>query len=191
MILAAHQPNFFPWLPWFNKYDMADVFVVLTYCKFTKGGFQNRFHLHGNWFTMPTRREDDFIKDRMYVEPVKAWNRIKFNLGAMDKKYQEFVQLFDDCIYAGVAQTNMAIIAKLLEKLSLPLDKIRYDELSKYGRNDRLIELCHKHDCDTYLAGSGSREYLDEEAFNANGIKVIWQDTKVNHRVPILEAILD
>ena len=191
MILAAHQPNYFPWLPWFQKMNQADVFVVLTYCRFSKGGFQNRFHLHGQWFTIPTFREDDFIKDRRYVDPDKAWSRIKWNLGMIDQKYATFAELFDECIHEGVSQTNMAIIAKLCDMLDIDVSKIRYDEESKMGRNDRLIDLCQKYGCDTYLAGNGSREYLDEEAFTANGIKVIWQEVTQAERIPIMSAILD
>jgi hypothetical protein len=85
----------------------------------------------------------------------------------------------------------MAIIAKLCDMLGVDIGKIRYDEMSKMGRNDRLINLCQTYGCDTYLAGNGSREYLDEEAFLANGIKVQWQEVTQAERIPIMCAILD
>ena len=31
MIVAIHQPNFFPWLGYFNKMIMCDTFVVLDH----------------------------------------------------------------------------------------------------------------------------------------------------------------
>ena len=36
MILAIHQPNFFPWWPYFEKIEQADMFVFLTHCQFEK-----------------------------------------------------------------------------------------------------------------------------------------------------------
>ncbi len=44
MICAIHQPNFFPWLGYFDKIKRCDKFVVLDDVQFPKtgGGWSNR-----------------------------------------------------------------------------------------------------------------------------------------------------
>ncbi len=38
MICAIHQPNFFPWLGYFDKISRADVFVFLDVVDYPKSG---------------------------------------------------------------------------------------------------------------------------------------------------------
>ena len=39
MKIAIHQPNFFPWYPFFEKIKNCDIFIILTHCQFEKNGF--------------------------------------------------------------------------------------------------------------------------------------------------------
>ena len=41
MILASHQPNFFPYLGFFYNMNKADIFVFSDDVKFAKKNFQN------------------------------------------------------------------------------------------------------------------------------------------------------
>ena len=80
MILAIHQPNFFPWWPYFEKIEQADMFVFLTHCQFEKNGYQNRFNHNDNWYTMSVKRGMKPISEKEYLNPIKDWDRIKSNL---------------------------------------------------------------------------------------------------------------
>ena len=40
---------------------------------------------------------------------------------------------------------------------------------------DRILELCEKLKADTYLSGSGGKDYLEEEKFSRAGIKLEYQ----------------
>src|SRR5208282_4712259 len=57
MILAAHQPQFCPWLGYFDKMRRADVFVLLDDVQFKKNEWQNRNRIKTTngpaWFTVP------------------------------------------------------------------------------------------------------------------------------------------
>lgn len=50
MIVAIHQPNFLPWLGYFYKMLMADIFVFLDCVPFSKGGYTDL--LPENWSTL-------------------------------------------------------------------------------------------------------------------------------------------
>ena len=58
-ILAAHQPNFLPWLGYLHKAAQADVFVLADDVQYTKHGFINRNRVRTSqgwqWLTVPVR----------------------------------------------------------------------------------------------------------------------------------------
>src|SRR3954466_3489026 len=61
-VVAIHQPNFLPWLGYFDKIARADVFVVLDNVQFPKTGgtWSNRVKLlvseKPSWVTVPVVR---------------------------------------------------------------------------------------------------------------------------------------
>ena len=49
-VVAIHQPNFFPWLGFFDKILCSDVFIVLDHVQFPKseGNWSNRVRMAVN-----------------------------------------------------------------------------------------------------------------------------------------------
>ena len=45
-------------------------------------------------------------------------------------------------------------------------------------KTDKIVNICRKLGADTYLSGRGAREYLEGSKFEANGIKLMWQEFK-------------
>ena len=42
MIVAIHQPQYLPWIGYFDNLDRADVFVLLDNVQYKKNEWQNR-----------------------------------------------------------------------------------------------------------------------------------------------------
>jgi hypothetical protein len=59
VIVAIHQPNYFPWLGYFYKIARADIFVLLDDVQFSKSSYTNRVQILFNgrprWLTVPIR----------------------------------------------------------------------------------------------------------------------------------------
>src|SRR4051812_2878447 len=57
MIVAAHQPNFIPWLGYFDKMRKADLFVSVDHVQMERQSFQNRVRIKtgggDRWITVP------------------------------------------------------------------------------------------------------------------------------------------
>ncbi|MDD2554275.1 MAG: WbqC family protein, partial [Desulfotomaculaceae bacterium] len=47
MILAAHQPNYLPWLGYFSKMENADIFVILDNVQYIRRSYINRTRILG------------------------------------------------------------------------------------------------------------------------------------------------
>lgn len=144
MILAAHQPNFAPWLPYFDKMNKADVFVLMINCQFEKNGWQNRCEPFGKYWTKPVSSGMKSIKEKKYADG------------------------------GSVREINQLWILAIAKTLGIDTNKIHVDfETDKRG-TERIIELCKRFDCDQYLTSPEAMDkYLDEKLMNDHGIEVI------------------
>jgi len=57
MIVSVHQPQYMPWLGYFDKIDRSDLFVFLDTVQYKKNEFQNRNRIKNDkgwqWLTVP------------------------------------------------------------------------------------------------------------------------------------------
>jgi len=182
MRLAIHQPNFMPWYPFFEKIKNCDKFIMLTHCQFEKNGYQNRFNLNDKWYTMSVKKGLEPIRDKIYLNPKNDWDRIKNKL----PDYKSILDEFDNYIFTSLEKTNILIIKKLCELLNIKTE-IVIDYPTELKSSDRLVDLCIKHKATEYFSGVGAKEYLDENKFHTNDIKVIYQETSIKkHTLEIL-----
>ena len=180
-ILAAHQPNFCPWRPFFQKIEQCDVFVLLGHVQFSSGVYQNRFKINEAWSTMSVERNTRLIKDKQYVKPQGDWTRIK-------KAFPK-LSVFDYCISGSLWYTNTSIIVHAAMLFDIHVKKILHDHETHLSGTDRLIDLCKTYGCDTYLSGISGKLYLTEESFKMAGIKLIYQDESTMDKRPLVEML--
>src|SRR4051812_22331043 len=70
MIVAAHQPNYLPWLGFFDKLRRCEKFLILDHCQFERQGFQNRTKIRvgdaWEWLTVPVlqKSRDELVLDK-------------------------------------------------------------------------------------------------------------------------------
>tara|TARA_B100000287_G_scaffold253138_1_gene237836 strand:- start:6608 stop:7165 length:558 start_codon:yes stop_codon:yes gene_type:complete len=184
MVISIHQPNFLPWYPYFQKIKSVDKFVILTECQYTKNGFTNRFNFNDKWNTMSVNKGLELIKDKMYLSPVKDWNKIKVNL----KDYKNILDKFDDCISDSLMDTNICIIKKMCKLLKIDTE-IVFDYSTDLLSTDRLVDICKHYGASTYLSGNGGRNYLDTSQFG--DIEVMFQTDMIKkHSLEMVDSEL-
>ena len=89
MIVGIHQPNYMPWLGFFDKMRRCDVFVLLDTVPYTKNGYQNRCMIRGAqggfWLTVPV-----ITKGRLgqLTKDVEINNRVNWR----DKHWKSIAQ---------------------------------------------------------------------------------------------------
>ena len=185
--VAIHQPNFFPWMGYFNKIAKSNIFIFLDHVQHEKsdGTWSNRvkFLIDGNakWITAPINRNFKgtekllniyFSKD--YPWRKKFYKSIIFNYKRHDF-FEEYIEVIEKLIFFecdNLSQYNINLITQLSKMLNL--NKTKFFRSSNFNidkkSNELLVALIKKVGADIYLSGGGSGGYLKEEIFKANDI---------------------
>jgi WbqC-like protein family len=193
MKVAIHQPNFLPWLGYFDKMVRADVFVLLDNIALQKtgGNYTNRaqFLVGGaaHWLTVPVSRGTDARArvDQATIAEDGRWRRkIKTTLEQAYARAAYFGELMPrlkevlDTPTDRLCEFNLAGVYFLAERLGVPQDKLRRaSRLDVEGAStDLLISIVKAVGGTVYLCGAGARGYQDDEKFRAAGIEVEYQN---------------
>lgn len=198
MILAAHQPQFAPWLGFFDKLDSADVFVLLDNVQFKKNEWQNRNRIKTaegpQWLTVPVSfRFGDKISDVRIADSHNWRHRHQQTLKTCYSRAQYFQEIFDlynDTIsneWDKLCELNIALLQALTSRLGVDTRIAVASEMDPLpdGRDERLIELCMRFGADTYLAGAGGRQYMQVNKFRQTEVTVNFQD----YQHPVYEQL--
>lgn len=189
MIISVHQPQYIPWLGFFDKIAKSDAFVFLDQVQYKEREFQNRNKIRTKdgwmWLTVPVvskglgrQKISDVKIDPESDWQEKTWGSLHscYNRAPFFKEHAGFFEKVYTRKWDRLIDLNIHIIEYLLAQLKIgtPL----YYE-SKIGTTleatGRIIEICKKLKADTYLSGSGGKDYLEEEKFKNEFISLQYQ----------------
>jgi len=191
MIVAVHQPQYLPWLGYFDKMDRADLFVLLDTVQFKKNEWQNRNRIKTaqgwQWLTVPVAYRFPQRINQVEINPRINWARK--HLLAMRINYSKapyFSDYFDSFEkilsenWQGIAALNLRLVRALTELLGISTPLRLASELGNLpeGPDERLIAICQHLGAAVYLAGMGGKDYMNLEKFDKAGIKVVFQEFK-------------
>ncbi len=191
-VVAIHQPNFFPWLGYFNKIARADVFIVLDNVQFPKKGgtWMNRVRIVVNgrpaWLTMPIVRAYHGVRSVREIHinnglpwRVRALDAIRGSYGGAPHFRTVFGVLTDVLANPtdSLADFNMAAIRTLAEALGLNLAKLVLgSSLGVQGAStDLLVTMTKAVGGTAYLCGGGADGYQDDAKFPQAGLALLHQ----------------
>ena len=188
MRLAAHQPQFMPWLGYFDKMRTCDLFVLLDAVQYEKNEWENRNKIMTaagpHWLTVPVCHGFGDKITEVRIDNGVNWKakHVK-TLAQSYAKAKCFSSLMPDlekfygAPYRYLSEINLASVRLLMEKLRIKTPVRLLSENQVDGAATlRLVNLCKKFGADTYLAGAGGRDYMDLSLFEAARIKVSFQD---------------
>lgn len=194
MIVAAHQPNFIPWLGFFDKMLKADLFIIVDHVQMERQSYQNRVRIKTGagerWITVPVLQEsrDERILDKRIDNSREGrfrWGRKMFL--TLKYAYQSapyfrdheaaLSELLSDR-WERLSELNLRLIEFCRHALAIRTPMILSSSLGVPGsKSEMVLNMCRAAGGDVYLSGSGaSRAYLDLPAFERAGLSVAWQD---------------
>jgi len=194
MKVAIHQPNYFPWIGFFNKVSMADTLVILDSVQFERDGYTNRNKIKlpdsqkgWTWLTVPVGKgsSQKSILD-VEIDNSQRWNDA--SLSAISRNYKssphlkEYSQLIDGIYeqdWDNLCDMNIFIMRELFDVLGLKPRIIRSSELDiKSKKGDLILDICKEVGGTEYISGISGKKYMDMARAEEYGIKVTYQDFK-------------
>ncbi|MFA6216174.1 MAG: WbqC family protein [Candidatus Omnitrophota bacterium] len=190
MIVSVHQPQYIPWLGYFDKIAKSDCFVFLDCVQYKEREFQNRNKIRTKdgwiWLTVPVasqglgrQKVSDVAIDNESAwrkQHLKSWE-VWYAKAPFFKEYAAFFKEIYNTDWEKLSQLNVFITRYVFKALGI--EKPVYFESAlqtTQSKTERIIEICQKLKADVYLSGSGGRDYIEEDKFKAAGIELRYQE---------------
>lgn len=188
-IVTIHQPDFAPWIGYFDRIANSDLYLILDDVQFNRRGWHNRDQIKGpnglHWHTMPIKkgkRETLQIRDVELDLTPRIIRKLTGTLKSFYSKAPNFEWLFPrlETMYSAghkyLIDLNLELIDLGNAYLGIQKNMIFSSDLGISSKSTkRIIDLVKAVSGDHYLTGDGSRSYLDEQQFSEQGIRVMWQ----------------
>jgi hypothetical protein len=185
MLVAVHQPNFFPWLGYFDKLARADVFILQDDVQFARrhgagGNWVNRVRIlvagAAAWITIPVRREKGPLQTIAELEIANQmpWrSQLLRKLKVQYGRAPHFAEAMDvlapsiEFSTDSLSEFNAHAISSLATSLDvMPRRMVRQSALGVTGHaTSLLIDLVKSVSGTAYLTGDGADGYLEPQRF--------------------------
>lgn len=193
MKLAIHQPEFLPWLGFFNKMVLADLYVVFDHVQFKRRYFENRNRIvspNGNvsFIRIPVISKGMYrraIKD-IEIDNTQKWKEKllknifhNYSTASYFKNYYNQIEsIVNANDYRYLIDFNMAMIEFFRDSLGITTPMIYSSELdvAEYRAAELILRICILQNAHTYLCGPSGRDYLRQEDFQEKGVHIQWLD---------------
>ena len=191
LVAAGHQPNYLPWLGFFDKIRRSDKFIIEDNVQFERQGYTNRNRILTSdgvrWLSVPIEHANGpLLINQVHIannsEPNwghRHWLTIKHSYcktpywndlsGFFEETYEREWELLIDL--------NMHLIKGIMNILEIDKTLVMSSSLAAKGRKtDLIVAQCKEVGADVQLAGNGCKNYIEQSLFEQQGIKLIFQD---------------
>lgn len=178
--VAIHQPEFFPYLGFFEKALASDIFIFLDDVDYKKNNFQNRnkFICDGmiKWLGVQVKRgnskklRDYYISDdQVFLNKINVWyaKPVSDILDKLSKNWRTTRNL---------AEFNTNLTCALLSTFGYSGEIILASDFNiRTTKTQRLVDLMDAVGGTKYLSGMGAYAYLDEVLFHQAKIEILYK----------------
>lgn len=187
-VVVIHQPDFMPYLGFFDRLVKSDIYVILDTVQFVKrwtGRDKIKTRNGEQWITVETQKApvDIQINQVLLVEDDK-WRKKHLNVISYNYKKAPYYSEIMPCIEklyqescSKLSDFNIKSIRMLMDLFDIHIECIMASDIKPVGRNNELnIDIMKKIGARRYLSGVGAKDYYVPELYEQAGIEVIWQE---------------
>jgi hypothetical protein len=191
LILSIHQPNFLPWIGYFNKIIKSDIFIILDSVQYPRGktvanhcqiktanGIQDLvvpLSRKKNNDSLLTYNEIEFGEIYWYKKPLRSIKQAYSKAPYFNNYYENLVEIFQNESFTNMNIEFIRLINKELN-INTRLELLSNIENISNDRNQRIVDLCKNFNASVYLSGLGGKNYNDEVLFKQNSIEVVYTE---------------
>lgn len=191
-IAAIHQPNFFPWLGYFDKIARCDTFVFFDDVQFPKTGgtWTNRVKVliagEAKWLTASVDRQYHGTRkiNEMTFLPNSPWRMQLIKVLQHEyRRHPFYAETMDTLIPLimnpenNIAEYNIQAVTSLAMALGMDASKLRRSSAycTTGTSNELLCSITQAVGAETYLCGGGADGYQEPAVFDSHGIRLQYQ----------------
>jgi|TARA_Y100000310_G_scaffold159274_1_gene158826 hypothetical protein len=207
MIVSCHQPNFIPWLTFFEKMRRSDIMILLDEVQYAKNSMTNKNRIINDiLLTISVHFSSEMLINEVTVSNPEKWKKKHiFSLKNYPRKTANYdiIDSYIEEVYNKIKSDklvdyNLASILFIKKHLNINTKIMLQSELhipEGLKGTDRLVALVKKVKGDEYLSGKGAVEktkdgsaYLEAEKFS--DIKLSVLDYTPKHSLSALHHII-
>jgi WbqC-like protein family len=178
-IVTVHQPNYLPYLGFFQKMANADILVFYDTALFSRQlGFHNRNRIKtpigAQWITVPIQHStvhamgDVRIAGRDWKAQHRKMIEANYRRTPYYGSYAAEIAALLKKPWSALAELNQALIQLIARDLSIRTETVWASALPSPETDnptEKLIHFTRVLGGDTYLSGIGGHDYLEESKF--------------------------
>lgn len=190
MVVTIHQPDFLPWLGFFDRWQKSDLYIILDDVQFLRCGWHHRDKIKTKdgikWLTVPVLKKGKYLQ---LIKDVKIDNSVNWrskHLRMIELNYKKTAN-FEHCFqkikeaynkkYSFLIDLNTEFLYWVSRELQITTPVIFASDFNvKSAATQRLADLTKNAGGTAYLTGLGSKKYLEEPLFKKDNIKILWQE---------------
>ena len=196
-IIAIHQSNYMPWIPYFSKISESDVFIFFDDSQYQKNVFMNRNKIKTPngmmYMTIPLESKKSYLKniDEVILPANDHWK--KKHIKAINANYakapffeevSEFLTKIIEQPHENLSSLNQSLIIGILKYLGIETKIVNSTDFiidSNLNPTERLIHLIKAAKGNIYLSGPYGKKYLKESVFSKENINLVYIDQNLSN----------
>ncbi len=194
MIVSAHQPHYLPWIGYFNKIHLSDVFLCMDNMEFTNKGYINRNRIISRsivqYLSVPLIKPNGIhtLINELIIENESQANwRIK-HLKTLEHNYSKgkgfnsffpiLVNVFNED-EPNFFNFQLNLIKAIMNYLNITTKIQLGSEKKTSGKKESelIINILESSGCNSFLFGLGaSNNYVNKEVLIEKGFGLVYQN---------------
>ena len=190
LLLSSHQPVYLPWLGFFHKLEVSDLFVVLDNVPYSRFQFYNRNKINSKngpiQLSVPVTFTNNQIQlhNEVLVSNNRNWQ--KKHWISIEQSYAKspYFYKFSDELHEIfhrdwilLIDLNMALIKFFMRQLNINTKIVMASDYNFFGKKSNLLlDMACQLEADSFIFGKLGRDYADIERFIESGVAPLFQD---------------